>query len=305
MKRLQMLNLAAGLILSAACSLAQGPGMGGPRMGGPRRAMTLAGAPIEALQKGLGLKPDQAKKIGGIIDKLRSERRAMFEGMRGGGPGGPGMGGPGGPGGGMQAMMQKMQVGEKKATDQINAILTPAQRAQAPALVKQLDAARSIGLPVQVVPDLKLSPAQVSKMEALGKSQRDQMMKMFAGGRPGGPGGPGMMGGPRPGGPGMGRPGGRPGAPGGSAMMGGPGGGMDGIRKMMEGARAKARAILTKPQQAIVDKYEKEHPRRGMGGPGMGGPGGPGGPGMMGGPGPMGRPGGGMGGPGGRRGGGR
>lgn len=284
MKRMQMFSLAAGFVLAAACSIAQGPGMGGPRMGGPRRPMTLAGAPIEALQKGLALKPDQAKKIGGIIDKLRSERRAMFEGMRGG----PGMGGPGGPGGGMQAMMQKMQTGEKKATDQINAILTPAQRAKTPALIKQLDAARSIGIPAQVVPDLKLSPAQITKMEALAKTQRDQMMKMFGGGRPGGPGAPGMMGGPggRPGGPGMGRPGGRPGGPGGPAMMGGPGGGMaggmDGIRKMMEDARAKAKAILTKPQQAIVDKYEKEHPRRGMGG-GMGGPGGPG---------PMGRPGG-------------
>lgn|GEM_PF-2649506 len=169
--------------------------------------------------------------------------------MAQGRPGGPPPGGPGGPPG----------MGGRQRMD-------PAQRM---AQMRKMEDG--------IFAQLKLSPAQMKKVNAARDHRDGQMKKLFATMRPGGPGGPG---GPPPGRPGPGGPppagGGRPGP--GGPPPGGPGGRGGGIREKMKPIRdefAKSlTGILSKDQMA---KYESLRPKRGGPGGGRGGPGGPGG----------------------------
>ncbi|MCX6360801.1 MAG: hypothetical protein NT029_13385 [Armatimonadetes bacterium] len=305
MKKMWLAGVAGALALSSTCVLGQGrPGgmMGGP--GGPpgggmggrmrmRMPMALNRAPVEALKGPLKLNDGQVKKLDTIQSKFRDDAMGLFRQGMGGGPGmgggrtgmgGPGMGGPGmgggrpgmgGPGAGgaeMQKNMDKIQGMAKKASADMNAVLTPAQRTKVPALLAAMDAAQGAGIPLGAVGDLNLTPDQVKKLKAVGDASREKQMKAFQG-------------------------------------MG-PGGDRDAMMKKFTAMRDEQRkatsAVLNPAQRAAVAAYEKAHPRRGFGGPGGpgGGPGGPGGP-RMGGPG-MGGPGGPggprMGGPGGGRG---
>jgi len=254
----------------------QGPGaprMGPGGMGGGRvprmrmrMRMTAAMVPVETLASELKLSKDQKDRIAKIQEAQRAAMRKALEtmggGMRmGGPPGGPRAGGPtaprgpggatpgapgrarpggpagtmpGGPGAGMFGAIREQM---EKADGEIQAVLTADQKKKLPGVLQSLGYLRWAGIPMQVLPKLKLSSSQRNRIEAAAKKavdsaralpddqrrakvreMRDQLEKQTRSiltaeqrktldaeaarvrgflGGPGGPGGPGMF---RPGG---------------------------------------------------------------------------------------------------------
>lgn len=272
---LKVLALTVVVSLPSSIALAQPPGGGGGRGGGGggfgggrgqgrmfgQRQMNVMSVPIEALQAGLKLTGDQKTKI----TKIQEESRPRFGGGGGGGggrgpggggggrgpggppggpPGGGGGRGPGGPPGGgggfdFQAMQARMDAGAKK----IEALLTPAQKKALPALVKDVGALRTVGIPAQLYGDLQLTGDQKTKIGTLAKQTQDTMQKQFQSAGAGGGGGDFR------------------------AMM-------TTMQKMREDTNKKALAYLNAGQKAKVDKYMKANPQRGFGGGGGRGGGG-------------------------------
>src|SRR5437763_112443 len=77
------------------------------------------------------------------------------------------------------------QAADQKASKEIEAVLTPAQKTKLPGVLKQLEAARGAGIPLEVVSDLKLAPDQWKKLEVISKeatAKRQQMMQGAAAG---------------------------------------------------------------------------------------------------------------------------
>jgi hypothetical protein len=134
-----------------------------------------------------------------------------------------------------------MQAADKKASKEIEAVLTSSQRSKLPAVLKELETARNAGIPVEVVADLKLTPDQTKKLDAVAKEAVAKRTQMMQGGGGGGDR---------------------------QAMF-------QAFQKMRDENRKKVDAILTPGQRDALKKYEDAHPR-GRGGRG-GGPGGPGG----------------------------
>jgi P pilus assembly/Cpx signaling pathway, periplasmic inhibitor/zinc-resistance associated protein len=202
-----------------------GPGGPGGRMGGPR-AVTVATMPLEVLETYLGLSSDQANRIEKIVEKMRSQMPRPPQ------PGGPG--GPGGQGGErpqppsreeMEAQRTKMQVAEKAASKEIEAVLTAGQKAKLPPLMKAFGALRTERISPNGIAQMKLTEAQLAKLAALGeRPERGKVASILTAEQkeiadlnrqqfgPGGPGGPGF---------GPGGPGGR-GGRGGGGFPGGP-----------------------------------------------------------------------------------
>ncbi len=213
--------------------------------------MTSVGAPVAALASELKLSDKQQQQIKQIQDKFRKDMAGAMPGggppMMAGGPnagrGGAGrMGGPGGMGGG-QVDVQKLQTLSKSASASIEAALTPAQRKDLPRAMKEIGSLRSAGIPLETVGQLKLTSSQKSKIVTIAdRSQKDAESKIKAAN-----------------------------------------GDFQSLRPILQQSREKthadAMALLTASQKGIVDKYEKDHPRRGFGGGGRfgGGRGGPGG----------------------------
>ncbi|HLJ57040.1 MAG TPA: hypothetical protein VKT77_18520 [Chthonomonadaceae bacterium] len=253
----------------------RGGGFGGfgalRRMGGNATAATT---PIPALAAELNLNAKQQADIKGVQDRFRSDLQALIPaGMRpgGGGPGGPGRGpnagGPGrgpnagGPGGGMRpafdpALMKKFEAAAVKANAGIEKVLTPAQKKALPAAVKEISTLRQIGIPPDTLGSLKLTAGQKSRIGSVIATSQKQM----------------------------------------DAKMKAANGDYQSLAGAFQETRQKTHdavfAALTAPQKAIIDKYEKEHPRGGRGGFGGPGGGGPGGGGRRGPGGGAGRPGG-------------
>ena len=262
----------------------RGGGMGGGRGGmrGMGRAMTAATTPVPALAAELKLSDRQQKEITGIQDKFRKDMMGMFAGGGFGGPGGPGgprpggpnagggrpgapggpgprMGGPGGgmggPGGRMGGMapadMKKIQDLATSASAKIEGVLTPTQKKELPGALKEIGAMRQAGIPLETLNDLKLNGSQKSRIATItDTAQKDMEAKAKA-------------------------------ANGNFQVLG------PAFQESRQKTHASVMAVLTSPQKAIIDKYEKDHPRRGRGGPGGGGGfgggrgpggGGPGGP---------------------------
>jgi len=246
----------------------RGGGMGFGRLGLKPSAATT---PLAALTAELKLTDKQQSQIKTIQDKMMKDmmatRPAGGPGGPGGGPGGPRPGGPnpgrpggpgggpGGPGGGggrfaplSPADLKKMQDISAKANSSIEAVLTPAQKKELPGALKEIGTLRNAGIPFETLGELKLTSTQKTKIASItDKAQKDMAAKFTAAN-----------------------------------------GNFQSLRTVMQDARTKTHAdvmtTLTPTQKAVIDKYEKDHPRRGFGGPGggggrRGGPGGPGGPG--------------------------
>jgi hypothetical protein len=252
-------SLVAGALAGGAV-LAQGMP---PPGGGPPPPLAAASAPLSALAVGLSLSNDQKDKIADIKNHFDSQRRQMRPqfggpgggGMRGGqgGPGGPrqGSGMTGGPGAGGGS--PEMRTLDMQTSASIKAILTDKQREELSGLITELNAMGRVGIPPQLFADLDLSKDQISKIEMLADTAKQNPPEDRRGGpgRFGDPGGPmnsemrtkvdavltgyqreevaefrqqNSMG---PGGRGGGMRGGRMGGPG---QGGGPGGGMMGRR---------------------------------------------------------------------------
>lgn len=229
---------------------------GGMRMPGMRmmdRPLTLSMTPSATLKAVFKLSDDQEKKIAAIQEKAGQDVRGLFpRAERGQRPDQKAI----------QAAMPKFEARMKKADAEISAVLTPAQRKAVPAMLKEMHALRGAGLPMSLAGSLKLTAAQLAKLDGIGKARSLKQQKAFAE----------------------------------MQQSGDPGLAFQQMGQLRDAARKEAMGVLNAQQKAAVEKWEKEHPRRQFGGPGMGGPGmgGPGG--RMGGPGApggrMGRPGG-------------
>lgn len=280
-----------GTVTIATAQPPAGPGGGGRggfggMQGGRRRVVTAANVPVAALTAELKLTDSQTQQIQAIQDQYRKDRRALMPaggpggfggpggpggrggapggfggpGGRGGAPGGPGgapggFGGPGGPGGrgggpggpggfggpgGRPNIdFKKMEDLNTKATSKIEAVLTPAQKKALPGVIKEIGAMQMVQIPVETLGELKLTADQKSKIVGIAeKSQKDLQEKMKSAN-----------------------------------------GDFRSMMPIFQAARDKTHAdvmlVLTAPQKATVEKYEKEHPRRGFGGGGRRGGGAP------------------------------
>ncbi len=241
--------LVVAAVLVTATAFAQ-PGAGGrQRQGGMRipgmrmmdRPLTLSQVPAATMKAVFKLTADQEKKVEAVQSKTWDRLRGLMPRMQPGQRPDPKA---------FEALRPKFEAAFKKADGEILAILTPAQRKQVPAMLKEMQALRGSGLPMSLAGSLKLTSAQIAKLEAIGKERSAATAKLFQGTQ--------------------------------DRMAA-----MQKMGEIRDNARKKALGVLNAQQKAAVEKWEKEHPRRGfmMGGPGMGRPGGPG----MGGPG-MGRP---------------
>src|SRR5262249_49713265 len=105
----------------------------------------------------------------------------------GGGPGGPPPGGDfgpppgGGPGGpppdfeAMRAALEKMQGLERAANKKIEALLTSDQKTALPGLLKDLQLLGSVGIPGEVIGDLKLTVDEKKQISDIVKKSRNDM----------------------------------------------------------------------------------------------------------------------------------
>ena len=168
-----------------------GPGFGGPGgpppgMGMPRASMT-ADIPMPMLEAGLNLTADQKAQIAPIQRAFRSQRpggmggNGGFPPPPGGGnppPPGPPNGGP--PNGGppdpaMRGQLDAMRNAQQQASKQIEAILTPEQKQALPALLKELDALRGVGIPADLYGQLKLTSDQKTRIAGIAQKSQQKM----------------------------------------------------------------------------------------------------------------------------------
>ncbi|MBI3945241.1 MAG: hypothetical protein HY321_04930 [Armatimonadetes bacterium] len=161
--RIAVLFAVTALILAAAVTV-QAQRTGGGRRGG-MTAVTLAQIPAAALEQPLQLTKEQMEKITAIQTKLREELRGLAGG-----------------GGDRQYTMERRQQLNTKATQDIEAVLTDAQKQKVPDLIKQMQVYRNCGIPLEVVAALKLTPDQVTKLEAISKEYQTKLEGMQTGG---------------------------------------------------------------------------------------------------------------------------
>ena len=138
-----------------------GFGGGGGRQGrGGMRGMqnSLARVPIKVLAATLGLSNDQQTRIAAIQKGAMEQGRALFS-----------AGGP--------PDMDKLMALNTATDTQIKAVLTPAQQAKVPALLKYLGTLRLVGIPAQALPELKLTKDQVTKLTALANAAEPKLQQ--------------------------------------------------------------------------------------------------------------------------------
>lgn len=136
--------------------------------------------------------------------------------------------------------MEKVRGLNEKANSSIEAALTSSQKSKVPGLMKEFQALRGARIPLEVAADLKLTPDQIKRIEAVSEEQSKKMRDAFQGAGQGGDR---------------------------QAMM-------ERFRTMRQENQQKVDAILTADQKAAVKKYEDAHPRPQRGGGGRGGRGG-------------------------------
>src|SRR5579871_1691641 len=212
--------LCAAVLLTATIStsvLAQGGGGGGQRgqrggFGGPPSVTNL---PVAYLAFALGLNDDQVTKIKAAQDKANTDRRALFQDSAGGPPD-----------------QEKMKAINDQAKTDIEAVLTEPQKGKVEGAVKDAGIYRGVGLRLEVIPDLKLTSDEKTKLAELAEAAAKEMqpiMKDMA-----------------------------------EARQAGDRDKSRELRQKMQDAQKatheKALAMLTDEQKATIDKYDKDHP---------------------------------------------
>ena len=146
-----------------------GMGQGNGRMGGmrpgagrPRRAVSIADVPASVLAAELDLSADQKAKVLQIRQQVRKQREALLPRPGGGDEGS--MPDPEE----MRSRMTKLRDQEKKAGDDIQAVLTAEQKTAASRLLKSLQALQEAGLPTLLYTDLKLTADQKKQLASMG-----------------------------------------------------------------------------------------------------------------------------------------
>lgn len=74
-----------------------------------------------------------------------------------------------------QAILQKRAEAGRKASGEIEASLTSAQKAKVPAMMAELNSLMAGGIPLQALPELKLTADQKKKIARIGSDTRKQM----------------------------------------------------------------------------------------------------------------------------------
>lgn len=169
------LVLATSLLVATSTSaLAQGEraqrraGLGGFRPGG---AVSLAQIPLSALNAAVGLTAEQKTKIEAIHTKLRSEQKGLL----------PTPGTPREPGA-MREALQKLAALNRQASQEIEAVLTPEQKAKLPELRRKLALIRAAGIPLQVYDELKLTNDQIKQIIDIGEDVQKKMREVLTSG---------------------------------------------------------------------------------------------------------------------------
>jgi Spy/CpxP family protein refolding chaperone len=148
-------------------ALAQRPGgQGLPRQLGMGR-LSLVAVPVEILDTSLKLSADQKSKIADIQAKYREEARALR----------PAQGGPPNPAATRENMQKIRQLAEQ-ANQQIQAALNNDQKAKVPALLEEFGALQTAGIPLPLLPELKLTDDQKKQILEVAKTTRDQVQAM-------------------------------------------------------------------------------------------------------------------------------
>lgn len=132
----------------------------GPPPIGPPRHATVVDVPVAVLDAGLQLSADQKTKISQIQRELRKQRRDLMpkpDEQTGAPPTQQAM----------QAAMRKQKTLNDQVTQQITTILTTAQQQALPAFLKELDAYHMLGIPPDVLGELKLTADQKKSLLAI------------------------------------------------------------------------------------------------------------------------------------------
>jgi Spy/CpxP family protein refolding chaperone len=132
-------------------------GRRGGRMGG---RVSVATVPVAALASALNLTADQKTKITAIQSKYQAESKALR----------PTPGGAPDP-----SSRQKMRDLTQQTTTEIEAVLTDAQKAKVPDLLKEMGMLRGIGIPLEAVGELKLTEDQKTKLADIAKQTAEKM----------------------------------------------------------------------------------------------------------------------------------
>jgi len=231
--KLCTLAVVAAALTVGTAGFAHAQGGGGGGGGGGRRqggfggrgggAATLASIPAAVLADGLKLSASQTSKVQAIQDQYRKDRTALFSDQ----------------GADRNEQMQKMGALQEDTVKSIQGVLNESQNKAAPAFVKSVGGYRMVGIPLEVLPDLKLTSDQKTKITAIAEGAQKEMADARAAAQ----------------------------ANGGGAGGGG-GGGFQAMQEMMKANSDKVSAILTATQKATLAKYNADHPQRGFGGGG-------------------------------------
>lgn len=157
---------AAALLLAAVPVVAQAPaggaGTGGARQGRGQargRAVSLATLPANDLAPLLKLTDDQKSKVAAIQEKLATDSRPLR--AQRGQPANP-------------ENREKLAALNKQATTDIEAVLTQEQKDRFKALALEIRMYRAAGLPVALIPELKLTAEQKTKIADIEKAAAPQ-----------------------------------------------------------------------------------------------------------------------------------
>jgi cell division protein ZapA (FtsZ GTPase activity inhibitor) len=204
---------AIGLALAIAVSAPASAQGGGGRGQGRGQQATLATIPVDLLAGPLKLTDEQKTKIKAAQEKVT---KAMAEARAAAQNGGGG-------GGAFQAIRETQQA----ANTEITGILTEEQKGKVEGVVKEFGAYQQLGLPLQVVGELKLTDDQKSKIKPIAEEMQKKVAELRAGG----------------------------GQPDRQAMQ-----------QIRQDYTSKAAAILTDDQKKAIEKWRMANPMRRPGG---------------------------------------
>jgi Spy/CpxP family protein refolding chaperone len=159
------LGLAFGLVVSApaAAQPAQSQGRGQ----GPWQA-SLATIPVDLLAGPLRLTDDQKAKIKASQEKVA---KVTAEARRAAGK-------DGGGGAGFQGVRDAQQA----ANTEITAVLTAQQKGKVEDIVREFGAYQQLGIPLQVLGEVKLTDAQKAKLKPIAEEMQNKVQELRAGG---------------------------------------------------------------------------------------------------------------------------
>jgi hypothetical protein len=221
-----------------------GGGMrGGGQFGRQQRQLTILDVPVATiLTPRLGLSADQAQKINTIVSDIQRQQTDLMASFRGG---------PNGQGGGqqpgqrpdfqaMRANMEKLQTARQEGIKNAEAVLNDTQKQSLPALLKEVQAFQSAGLPVELTPTLGLTADQTTRIIDIAQSGEKQIAQRAAA----------------------------------AQQQGDRRAIFEVMRGVRESTNKKVLEVLTAEQRTKVEDYLKSHPQPQWPGGGPGGPGG-------------------------------